>query len=150
MSAPMEPFESQNVTDDDGQVLDSLFIETDAPPPLVDAQEPIVVKGIQDAPKITRLFSIEQVLQPDWDVYQILPSDANRKNLTIYVYSPTDVANDGVRFADERALARNGAKILHGNYIDLTEHTGPLYVIATGSSGVASAAVAVEVWAVSA
>jgi len=150
VSAPMEPFESQNVHDDDGQVLDSLFLETDAPPPLADAQEPIVVKAVIDAPPITRMFSIEQVIPVDWDVYQILPSDVKRKNLTIFVYSPTSVATDGIRFADERALARNGGKVLHNGTIDLSGHTGPLYILPTGPAGVASAPVAIQVWSVTA
>lgn len=148
MSSPTVPFETQNVHDDDGQVLDSFLIETNAPPVLKDAVEPIVVKGVRDVDPITRLFSIEQVIPIDWDVYQILPADANRKNLTIFVYSPTAVATDGVRFADERALTRNGAKVLHGNTIDLSGHTGPLYAFPTGTAGAASAPVALEIWAV--
>lgn len=151
MSAPMEPFESQNKTDDDGAVIDSFFIETDAPPKLSDATEPILVKALQEPRKITRLISKDETISPSWlEPYLVLPADANRKSLNILVYSPTAVATDGVRFSDEPGNIRTGGKILHGDTVPFTDHTGPVYAIAcgAGANGVASAPVSLEIWSV--
>jgi hypothetical protein len=151
MSSPMQMFESQNKSDDDGAVIDSLLIETDAPPNLKDATEPIVVRALESPKKITRIISKDVYLDPAWvQPDLLLPADANRKSLNILVYSPTAVLTDGVRFSDEPGNIRTSGKIQHGDTIQFTDHTGPMYVLAcgAGANGVASAAVSVEVWSV--
>jgi hypothetical protein len=144
----MEPFESQNLKDDDGQVIDSFLIETDAPPPLSEALEPIVVKGETKVDKYTRLLSGEVTMGIDWEPVQILPVDATRLDLVLRVYSPTAIDTDGIRFSDERGLVRTGGKVLHGDMLNLADHTGAVWVIPAGdSSGLASAPVSIEWWA---
>lgn len=147
MSQPL-PFETQNVRDDDGQVIDSFLIETDSPPPIEDAKEPIVVRALPQPKIVTRMFSGEQSLNSGMTPVQILPADANRLSLNVYVYSPTQVATDGIRFSDENGNVNTGGKLLHDSNIMLAGHTGPVWVIDTGVSGRASAAVYVEYWSV--
>lgn len=154
MSSPMQPFESQNVQDDDGQVIDSFLIETDAPPNLEDALEPIVIPAQVEVPRTTRIFSKEMVFQPAWDATLLLPADHNRKSLNIYVYSTaaTPVVTDGVRLCDEKgSMLTTAGKLLHGGNIDLIGHTGALYAIPAGNAagGLASDNVAIEYWGVS-
>lgn len=150
MSSPFEPFGSQDLKDDDGPVIDSLFKETDAPPNLKDATEPIVVRALKEPAKITRLISREFVAAIDWTVFQILPADANRESLVIRVYSPTQVATDGFRFSDDSGNVITSAKILHSDDTTFIGHTGPIYAIpcGAGANGIASAPVALQVWAV--
>lgn len=150
MSHPMEPFESQNKSDDDGPVIDSLFIETDDMPDLAEAQEPILVRFKETPAKETRIFSGDLTLGTDWDVVQILPADVGRKSLNIYVYSPTAVAVDGVRISDDPGMVRTAGKVLHSGTIDLGSHTGPVYVFPVGANGAPSAAVSIQYWSVSA
>ncbi len=150
MSAPMEPFESQNKSDDDGAVIDSFFVETDAPPKLEGAIEPILVRTLESPRKITRLISKDETIDPSWEPYLVLAADPNRKSLNILVYSPTAVATDGIRFSDERGNIRTSGKILHGDTIPFTDHTGPVYALPCGAAagGAASAPVSLEIWSV--
>lgn len=152
VSQPMEPFESQNVNDDDGQVIDSFFIATDAPPKMEDATQPIVVSGLREPDPITRLFSGDMVLAADWEPVLLLPADKNRKSLNVYVYSPSSVATDGMRFSDDKGNIRTSGKILHNGTVDLGAHTGPVYVLPTGAGagGSASAPVSIQYWSVTA
>lgn len=148
MSQPMEIFESQNVQDDDGAVIDSFLIETDNPPPIQDAQEPIVVRDLPQ-PKIpSRLMSGEYTLSDAWDVVKMFPADTERKSVNLYVYSPTAVTTDGIRFSDEPGTVFTGGKLLHNNVLTLTDFTGPLYVksAGNGTNGASSAPVVVEYW----
>ncbi len=149
MSQPM-PFETADKNDDDGQVIDSFFIETDNPPPIKDAIEPIVVRALPDTAPITRMISKDQNLDPTWQgPTQLLPADAKRKSLSLYVYSPTAVATDGVRFSDDNGASWFGGKVLHNGNITLDHHTGPLWVMDAGAvAGRASATVSVQMWAV--
>lgn len=151
MSSPLDMFESQNKSDDDGAVIDSFLIETDAPPNLKDATEPIIVRALESPKKISRIISKDETLDPTWtQPHLLLPADANRRSLNILVYSPTAVATDGARFSDEAGNIRSSGKILHGDTVPFTDHTGPVYVLACGaaSEGAASAPVSVEVWSV--
>lgn len=150
MSAPMEPFESQDKRDDDGAVIDSLFIETDAPPDPAKAPQPIVVKALKELPTITRMISGDITVSPDWTATLLLPSDANRKSITIRVYSPTAVLTDGVRFSDERGNILSSGKLLHNSDSVFDNHTGAIWYIACGAAadGKASAPVSLEYWSV--
>jgi hypothetical protein len=145
----MEPFESQDKNDDDGPVIDSLFQEVNAPPKLSEATQPIIVKTLESPKVITRIISKDETIAPEWGAYMVLPADANRKSLNIAVYSPTSVETDGVRFSDEPGNIRTSAKVLHGDTVPITDHTGPVYAIATGAvNGSASAPVSLEIWSV--
>lgn len=150
MSMPFEPLGSQDKKDDDGPVIDSFFIETDAPPDLTQALQPILVKALEEPKRITRLISQSWTIGATWDPFLVLPADPNRKNLNIHVYSPTAVATDGVRFSDERGTVTTGGRILHGGDTSFTAHTGAVWALATGAgaNGVASAPVTLEIWSV--
>ena len=153
MSQPFEIFESQNLDDDDGPVIDSLLIETDSPPPIKDAIEPITVVVLEKPKKTTRLITGDMTIQPDWPPVSLLTADANRLGVNVKVYStvtPTPTATDGVRFSDERGNVLTSGKILHGGSTTFDNHTGPIWVIACGNAtdGKASAPVSLEYWSV--
>ncbi len=150
MSQPYEIFGSQDLKDDDGPVIDSLFIETDAPPNLKDATEPIPDNSDNIPPrKTTRLLTGSQILGTDWAPHRLLPADANRQGINIKVYSPTSVATDGVRFASENGSIYTAGKILHGGSTTFDNHTGEIWVVPCGNaSGLASAPIGIEYWSV--
>jgi len=154
MSDLTAPFETQNVHDDDGQVIDSLFVETDAPPDLKPAADVVPSPAVDQPKKTTRLLTSSLLLQPSWGPQQILPADANRKALAVNVWSPTTVATDGVRVHSDLGDLNTGGIVLHNQTPTsamLDAHTGPLYVTpaAVGAPGTpASAPVWVYVWAV--
>lgn len=148
MSNPVPMFGTQNLSDDDGPVIDSLFIETDSPPNLADAIEPIPVPATVPPVSTTRLFTGELTLAVDWAPVMILPADPKRKGLYLRVYSPTSVATDGIRIADESSKCITSGKVLHGNDAPFTNHTGAVYVLPTGNAagGAASAPITIEYW----
>jgi hypothetical protein len=154
MSSPTVPFETQNVHDDDGQVIDSFFIETDTPPNLKDATEPIPPSDSNTVPpKVTRLLTRSLIVQPGWDAVQLFPSDANRRGFYLRVTSPTAVATDGIRLADNNGEVRTAGQIFHGQTTSgsaFDEHTGAVHIISTNATdgGNASAPVVVAAWAV--
>lgn len=149
MSHPTEPFETQNVKDDDGKVIDDFLIETDSPPDLKELNEPILVKALREPAHITRMFSGDQILDPSWTRTLLLPADANRSSVVVYVNSPTAVATDGVRIGDDPGTILTSGKVLHNQTIEL-HHNGPVYVIAcgAGANGSASAAVSIQYWSI--
>lgn len=150
MSHPYEVFGSQDVKDDDGQVIDSFFVETDSPPDVKGAIEPISIPALPEPKKTTRLLTGDITVSEAWTAVQLLPADANRKGINIKVYSPTSVATDGVRFSDEPGNILQAGKILHGGSTTFDYHTGPLYYITCGggANGRASAPVSLEYWSV--
>lgn len=151
MSNPYPIFGSQDFKDDDGQVIDSLLIETDAPPDKREAIEPVQLPVLPEPKKTTRLLTSDTTLDPTWDPYMILPADPKRQSITVRVYSPTAVATDGVRFASEKSEVLTAGKILHGSDTSVfSNHTGALWVISCGggANGRASAPVSLEMWSV--
>lgn len=150
MSHPVEIFGTQDLKDDDAAVIDSYFIETDAPPDMTPARQPIDNTPNKTPIAITtRLLSREQTLQPGFDPVLLFPADNNRKHMYIRVYSPTAQAGDAIRFGGTAQEARNGARILQGDAPTIDNHTGPIYAFAEAITGVPnSAAVNVEYWAV--
>lgn len=150
MSHPTEPFETQNVRDDDGSVIDAFFIETDSPPDMKELNEPILVKALREPAPMTRIFSGDWSIDPTWNPIQVLPADATRKSFILYVYSPTAVATDGVRIGDDLGMIRTAGKVLHNGTIDLSNHTGAIYVLPCGAAanGAASAVVNFQYWSV--
>jgi hypothetical protein len=150
VSAPFEPFGSQDKNDDDAAVIDSFFIETDAPPDIKQAMEYEPQEALKPPPVITRLLTGDITVSPDWTATLLLPSDAKRKSITIRIYSPTAIATDGVRFSDERGNILTSGKLLHNSDSVFTNHTGALWYIACGAAadGKASAPVSLEYWSV--
>jgi hypothetical protein len=137
MSSPVEIFGTQNLHDDDGAVIDSMFVETSNPPDIRAAEEPLNLPAEVEPTKYTRMIDGFIVFtstsnQP----IQALPADKNRKNLTIRVYSQfaTPNFNDCVFVADDlgkmsylSGTSTNASPMMHGHFITIDDHTGPLF-----------------------
>lgn len=148
-------FETQNVHDDDGQVIDSLFIEVDNPPDMKPATQPIYPSMKEERKRTTRILAFNQIFVPTMTSILMFPEDANRIGLTVQVYSLTAVAGDGIQIASDPGLL-NGSPVLYHANPRLTdafmEHTGPLYIqgasVGATGIGVLSAPILVQAWAV--
>lgn len=138
MSNPVPMFGTQNLSDDDGPVIDSFFVETDAPPDLKDAQEPIVIPARPEVAVPTRLMAGADVLTQTTSAYQLLPADTNRVKLhiDIYSYATTPGQKDFVYVADENGkissmvngASSGGFKARFGKGVDLDDHTGAVWI----------------------
>lgn len=154
MSDLTVPFETQNVHDDDGPVLDSMFQQTSEPPDLKDAiQFDADAPAVKEPVRQTMIIGGAQLIRSTWtSPTQILPFDENRKSMTIRVFSPTAVATDGVRISSDVGLLPNAGFALHGDMVTdfLIEHTGPVYVqsVSATTGGAASADIILSIWAV--
>lgn len=146
MSSPVPIFGTQNLHDDDGAVIDSFLIETDAPPPLTEATQPIPPTPSIRPTILTKilggtiLFPVNATPQP----YQLTSADENRQQLhfdvTSFAASPAAVT-EYVIYSDDNGkisagsssaagVARNGKGIdLTGGDDENACHTGPLWVI---------------------
>ena len=150
MSHPYPVFGTQDLTDDDAAVIDSYTIETDAPPDMKSAEQPIP-KTPETPIAVTTVLKPcgELVLKPGFDPVMLMPADNCRKHAYIRVVSPTVVTTDGLRFGDTAQNARNGARLIHGNAPTIDDYTGALWVYPQAITGaVNSADVNVEYWAV--
>src|SRR5687768_5417486 len=88
MSQPYEVFGSQNLNDDDGEVIDSFFKEVDAPPNPADAPQPITVVHLPEPVKPGRLLTGNQSFTTAFiSPVLVLPADAKRKSITLSVFS---------------------------------------------------------------
>jgi hypothetical protein len=153
MSQP-DLFSTQDLKDDDGQVIDSLFIETDSPPDLSTLNDPIIVKTLKDPAPFTRTMSEEFLIDPTWasPTTRIVPADPMRKFIFIRVEGV--LATDGVRISDDMGTVLKGARVLSGKDVRLDYHTGPLYVfpiggaVTTNPPALSSDKVLVSVWTV--
>lgn len=138
-------FGTQNVNDDDAAVVDSYFIETDAPPDLKNAIEPIPQPVLPPLPETTRLLTETRILDSSYvNPYQVIPADANRESLFITVTGTDTTAtfNDYILIADQGgkvSAAAQGAtsgatriRIQAGfapTQVPLIDHTGAVYAI---------------------
>lgn len=134
MSSPYSMFESQNLKDDDGNVIDSFFIETDTPPNPADAPQPIFVPAPTIPVPATRLLTGTMQITALMDAVMILPADTNRSSVNVQVYttaaSPTAVG-EYVTLADEPGKCNtSGAWTLRSGKdpYSLSNHTGPVFV----------------------
>lgn len=143
MSEPtFVPLNTGDKNDDDGQVIDSLLIETNTPPePLPDAS--VDPQRAKVRPRKTgRLLTGTWFVPPGWHVNNggsgptlVLPADPDRKTFRIQVVSPT--AGDYIVIADDAGKLQGvdmfgGARIYAtttGNQRDIDNHTGPLYIV---------------------
>lgn len=129
--------------DDDGQVIDSFFIETDAPAePQVEA---IRQRPLADSIKPTRMLNDTVVLKVGDAPYMLLPADANRKSLTMLMTTPSGsaTASDYVNIADnvgnvslaQQAGTTSGVTRMRAWATDhtLVGHTGPVWI--SGGNG---------------
>lgn len=154
MSSPFEPFGSQNLKDDDGAVIDSLFLETDAPPDPASVPEPITIPALPAVRPTTRLITGYQVMssaiqQP----IPIAPADAERLELTIKVTSTavSPTLEDYILLSDEssKCVFGTGQSGIASRFRQNTEpytlcaHTGPVWIMPNPSI---SAAIEVTWW----
>lgn len=110
MSDLAEIFSTQNLQDDDAAVIDSYLIETDAPPDLKDAVEPIPVPYMPPAPVHTRLFTGTQVIDSTYVPFRILTQDTDRKSLQILITGTNTAVtfNDFVLIGYEQGTVSGG------------------------------------------
>jgi hypothetical protein len=94
VSQPYEIFGSQDLNDDDGQVIDSFFIETDSPPNILNALKELttaVREGLKTPIVTGRLLTGNMTLVTGVNYFnsptQILPADPNRTSLSLSVSS---------------------------------------------------------------
>lgn len=154
-----KPFETENLHDDDGDIIGSYDIEIEAPPNLADATQPIPSSKVKQPTTFTRVLTRSMTVQPGWTPVMLYPSDPNRKNMTIRVTSlgtdgtgTTPFATDGVRVAADLGDILNAGIINNGQTVTdcFSDHNGPLYIVSTGNgtNGVSQAAVRVDAWSV--
>lgn len=141
MSNPYPIFGTQDVHDDDGQVIDSLFIETDAPPNIKDAVEPILIPVPVEPARPTRLLGGTEILDPGKSPYRLLPADADRLQLHLEVTLTsfgTATFNDYAVLGDDVgpvASAQSGLlttqgciRLRPGKSYEMDQLTGPVYI----------------------
>jgi hypothetical protein len=139
VSSPYQIFGSQDLKDDDGNVIDSFFIETDAPPNLADAPQPITVVAPTEPVVATRLLTGTIQLTATMDPVQILPADTNRKSVSVQIYTTaasSTAVGEYVTLADENGKCRtSGAWTLRSGKDPYTiiDHTGPIFVQAAST-----------------
>lgn len=141
------PFPSEHATfgnlhvgdtsDDDPQVIESLFIETDTPPAVDQVTEQYGEPLTKPVP-VTRLITGRQTFNVGDLPVQIVPADSERQQLTIRGQSwvtPTsnvDPTKDFVLMAYDKGIISLGvnssAKTFRsGENISLDEHTGEVW-----------------------
>lgn len=136
MSSPVPIFGSQNVHDDDGQVIDSFLIETDAPPDLSQAIEPIPVPVKEPIKRPTRILSGTEILTQTSTPFMLLPPDSNRLHirLDVFSYATTPGQKDYAIAGDENGKVANANmtqgpfRIRHGKGYTIDDHTGALWI----------------------
>lgn len=137
--------------DDDGAVLDSLVqpaeLDDDEPAPATDAPRVLTEPSRIDGPRpVTRLRTETTTLPVDGSPVRVVPRNPDRVRLQVRLYG----IDATVHLSDDQSKTamRMGAfvvpLILTGApFLDLDEHTGPLYVsaITDGENPVASVTV---------
>lgn len=127
-------FGSQDLTDDDPQVIDDLVSQTNAPADIKNAVVPV-----QQPPKSTPLNPTR--IQANTNIFSggalpqmLLSEDLNRNICRVRVYSSatTPGFNDYVIINDEKGKISNGTAGInivarHNQLIDLDGHTGAVY-----------------------
>lgn len=101
-------FGTQNVHDDDAAVIDSYLIETDAPPDLKNAIEPIPQPVLPPLPEPMKLIAGTTVMDSGYTTpHRLIPADDNRVSLLISVTSTVT----GPTFNDYVILSDQGGKV---------------------------------------
>jgi hypothetical protein len=137
LSQPFEVFGSQDLKDDDGAVIDSFFVETDAPPNPADAPQPITVLSLPTPPKPGRLLGGNQSFTTAFtSPVLVLPADAKRKSITLSVLSSAASPAALVEYlsiADESGKCGTSAgwNLRHGkDPVTLIDYTGAIWAYA--------------------
>jgi hypothetical protein len=144
MSDLAEIFSTQNLNDDDASVIDSYLIETDAPPDLKDAVEPIPDPYMPPAPLITRLLTGTQVIDSSYvSPFRVLPQDDNRKSLQLFVTGTNTAVtfNDFLLIGGDQGTVSAGPSTAQGvtrvrpqaafvpTVVLMMNHTGAVWVV---------------------
>lgn len=136
MSDPYPIFGSQDLHDDDGTVIDSLFIEVDNAPKLDMAVEPIAVPAEVEPVEPTRLITGYHVFAATDPAVLILPPDAHRVGLEVRCVSQfaTPTFADCVFIADDQSklsylggISTQARPVLNTHGLEIDNHTGGLY-----------------------
>lgn len=144
MSNPFPIFGSQNLKDDDAEVIDSYDIETDAPPkPMV---EPIPIPTKIELPRPTRLLAGSVLLTTANDPQLLLAADNNRIAFRIWPFwvngTPSPAFNDYCVLAEDIGLVANAKAntstwgtirlrpiaAVGASPYELNDHTGPIWI----------------------
>lgn len=135
MSSPVPMFGTQNTKDDDGPVIDSLFLEVNAPPNPADAIEPIPQPELPAPKPVTRLvtgtytFDVAGIANAPW---MLLPPDANRKSLELSAYNTVGTgATEYLSLADESGKCNTSSAFTirpHRTPFTIDAHTGAVWV----------------------
>jgi hypothetical protein len=135
VSSPFEIFGSQKPNDDDGQVIDSFFIETDTPPDLTQALETIPIPAKDPIEKPTRTLSGTEILTSAFTPYMLLAPDADRTTIAIgvYSYATTPGVKDYALMADENSKvsttsAQGSFRLRHNQVYSFSGHTGAIWI----------------------
>lgn len=140
MSAPISGADSRALftgdnADDDAAVVDSFFIETDAPPTPVIEAIPSIALSKPTPSTVLRTGAV--VADTSYQPYIIINADPNRKELRIEGYSSASPVtfNDYVFLAMDPGLLtpQSAYRLRHGITINLDEHTGPIYFLPNSS-----------------
>lgn len=146
MSSPLPIFGTQNLHDDDGPVIDSLLVETDSPPNLKMATQPINVPAPIAITRPTRLLTGSLLMTSGSDPQLIINSDPNRVAFHIFAFWVNGGAgpgfNDYINLSDEQGPVSNAKVnistmgiirlrppgILGASPYEFNGHTGPIYL----------------------
>jgi hypothetical protein len=131
------PLHLGNTADDDGQVIDSLLVEVDAPPAPQDLIGPISPEPLIKPRPVTRLNTGNYTIDTTWGPVQVVPADPNRLQLRIRGMSnaATPGAGDYILLGYDRGMVGAGNnsavyKLRNNVSLDLDEHTGEVWVAA--------------------
>jgi hypothetical protein len=136
VSNPYPIFGSQEPREDgsfDTNEIDNFLIETDTPPTAV--IEPVPMPALPEPKHITRVISGTYRLNALVNIapFPVLPADTERLDLRIraYSYATTPGSKDYAFLADEngKLVTQSAITMRHGVVIDLTDHTGALWVM---------------------
>ena len=154
-------FGTENLHDDDADVISSYDIEVDSPPDLAKATDVIPTPAVADPVKLTRIITREYYMDitnfPANIPVLLLQPDPNRISLTVRVFSPTSVATDGIRLSSDLGDVYSAGRLFHSQSSSdaFASHTGALYAVSCSNAvpssyppAGASAPVYVEVWSV--
>lgn len=134
MSSPtFVPLNTGDTADDDGQVIDSLLEETNAPPtPLI---EPIREPEPVPAKVPGRMLTGNTTIDPSWSgATLLLPSDINRTRLHIRAHGTAVDAY--VRVAGDPGELSMGGRLYGGDDQPWDGYTGPVLIDCVGAAPV--------------
>lgn len=135
MSSPVPIFGLENLHDDDSQVMDDLYSQTNTPPPIAEAIQPITIPGKPELPITSRILAGTESITTTTTAYRLLPADANRTEFQCVMTVPTGTAgvDDYLLVSDESGKVTNGStqgafRVRPGVGWDLDSHTGEIWI----------------------